>query len=42
MAVVAEPTPAYFAVPELLLLTAVGCFLAARQARKIEINHGAE
>jgi ABC-type transport system involved in multi-copper enzyme maturation permease subunit len=42
LAVLAEPTPAYLAVPGLLLLTAAGLFLAARQARKLEINYGAD
>jgi hypothetical protein len=42
LAVLAEPTPAYLAVPGLLLLTAAGLFVAARQARKLEINYGAE
>ena len=42
LAVLAEPTPAHLAVPGLLLLTAAGLFLAARQVRKLEINYGAE
>jgi hypothetical protein len=42
LAVLAEPTPAYIAVPGLLLLTAAGLFLAARQVRKLEINYGTE
>lgn len=42
LAVLAEPTPAYLAVPGLLLLTAAGLVLAARQVRKLEINYGAE
>lgn len=42
LAVLAEPTPAYLAVPGLLLLTATGLFIAARQVRKLEINYGAE
>ena len=42
LAVLAEPTPAYLAVPGLLLLTAAGLFLASRQVRKLEINYGAE
>jgi ABC-type transport system involved in multi-copper enzyme maturation permease subunit len=42
LAILAEPTPAYLAVPGLLLLTAAGLFLAARQVRKLEINYGAE
>ena len=42
LAVLAEPTPAYLAVPGLLLLTTAGLFLAARQVRKLEINYGAE
>jgi ABC-type transport system involved in multi-copper enzyme maturation permease subunit len=42
LAVLAEPTPAYLAVPGLLLLTAAGLVIAARQARKLEINYGAE
>jgi ABC-type transport system involved in multi-copper enzyme maturation permease subunit len=42
LAVLAEPTPAYLAVPGLLLLTAAGLFVAARQARKLEINYGAD
>jgi hypothetical protein len=42
LAVLAEPTPAYLAVTGLLLLTAAGLFLAARQVRKLEINYGTE
>jgi hypothetical protein len=42
LAVLAEPTPSYLAVTGLLLLTAAGLFLAARQVRKLEINYGTE
>jgi|SRR5579864_4695538 len=42
LAVLANPTPAYLAIPGLLLVTAAGLFLAARQVQKLEINYGAE
>jgi ABC-type transport system involved in multi-copper enzyme maturation permease subunit len=42
LAVLAEPTPAYLAVPGLLLVTLAGLLLAARQVRRLEINYGTE
>ena len=42
LAVLAEPTPAYLAVPGLLLVTAAGLFIAAMKVRKLEINYGTE
>jgi len=42
LAILANPTPAYLAVPGLLLVTAVGLYIAARQVRKLEINYGAD
>ncbi len=40
--VLAEPTPAYLAIPGLLILTAVALFLCARRARRMEILYGGE
>ena len=42
LATLTEPTPAYLAIPGLLLVTFGGLILAARQVRKLEINYGAE
>ncbi|HKW97610.1 MAG TPA: hypothetical protein VJN43_07735 [Bryobacteraceae bacterium] len=42
LAVLANPTPPYLAIPGLLLVTAAGLLLAARKVRKLEINYGAE
>lgn len=42
LAIIAEPTPAYLAVPGLLLVTAMGLLLAARKVRQLEINYGTE
>jgi ABC-type transport system involved in multi-copper enzyme maturation permease subunit len=42
LAVVAEPTPAYLAVPGLLLVTLAGLWFAARKVRGLEINYGTE
>jgi ABC-type transport system involved in multi-copper enzyme maturation permease subunit len=42
LAVLTEPTPAYLAVPGLLLVTAAGLLIAARQVRKLEINYGGD
>ena len=42
LAILTEPTPAYLAIPGLLLVTLAGLVLAARQVRKLEINYGAE
>jgi len=42
LATLTEPTPAYLAIPGLLLVTLGGLILAARQVRKLEINYGAE
>ena len=42
LAVLANPTPAYLAIPGLLLVTLAGLFLAARKVRKLEISYGAE
>jgi hypothetical protein len=42
LTVLTEPTPAYLAVPGLLLLTLAGLILAARKVRRLEINYGTE
>lgn len=42
LAILTQPTPAYLAIPGLLLVTVTGLILAARQVRKLEINYGAE
>jgi ABC-type transport system involved in multi-copper enzyme maturation permease subunit len=42
LAILANPTPAYLAIPGLLLVTLGGLVLAARKVRKLEINYGAE
>jgi len=42
LAIVAQPTPAYLAVPGLLLVTFAGLLLAARKVRRLEINYGTE
>lgn len=42
LAVLANPTPAYLAIPGLLLVTLAGLVLAARKVRKLEISYGAE
>jgi len=40
MEVLAEPTPAYLAIPGLLLLTAVILVLAGVTVRQMEVNYG--
>jgi ABC-type transport system involved in multi-copper enzyme maturation permease subunit len=42
LAILTEPTPAYLAIPGLLLVTLAGLIVAGRQVRKLEINYGAE
>jgi ABC-type transport system involved in multi-copper enzyme maturation permease subunit len=42
LAVLAQPTPAYIAIPGLLLVTFAGLWLAARKVRRLEINYGSE
>ncbi|PYT30344.1 MAG: hypothetical protein DMG57_08850 [Acidobacteria bacterium] len=42
LAINANATPPYLAVPGLLLVTLAGLYLAARKVRKLEINYGAE
>jgi hypothetical protein len=41
-AVLAEPTPAWIAIPSLLIFTAVVLFLAGMQIRRMEINYAGE
>lgn len=41
-AMVAEPTPAYFSIPGLLLMTAAVLALASFQIRRMEIKYGGE
>jgi len=42
LAILTQPTPAYIAVPGLLLVTFAGLWLAARKVRRLEINYGAD
>jgi hypothetical protein len=42
LAVLSEPTPAYLAIPGLLLVTLAGLWLAARRVTKLEVTYGAE
>jgi hypothetical protein len=42
LTILTEPTPAYLAVPGLLLVTLAGLLLAARKVRRLEINYGTE
>jgi len=42
LAITANGTPPYLAVPGLLLVTLAGLYIAARKVRKLEINYGAE
>ncbi len=41
-AVIAEPTPAWIAVPSLVLVTALVLFIASRRISRMEINYGGE
>jgi ABC-type transport system involved in multi-copper enzyme maturation permease subunit len=41
-AITADPTPAYFAIPGLVLLVAVVIYLAATRIRRMEIRYGTE
>jgi len=41
-AVVAEPTPAWIAVPSLILVTILVLFIASQRIRRMEINYGSE
>jgi len=40
--ILSEPTPAYLAIPGLLVVTFAGLWLASRQVRKLEISYGAD
>jgi len=42
LTILTTPTPAYLAVPGLLLVTLAGLLLAARKVRRLEINYGTE
>jgi ABC-type transport system involved in multi-copper enzyme maturation permease subunit len=42
LAILGEPTPAYLAVPGLLIVALVSFWLASRKVRRLEINYGAE
>jgi ABC-type transport system involved in multi-copper enzyme maturation permease subunit len=42
LAVLTQPTPAYLAIPGLLLVTVASLYLAARRVRTLEISYGAE
>lgn len=42
LAILGEPTPAYLAVPGLLIVACVCLWLAGRKVRQLEINYGAE
>jgi hypothetical protein len=41
-AVVAEPTPAWIAVPSLIIVTALVLFVASYRIRRMEIRYGGE
>jgi ABC-type transport system involved in multi-copper enzyme maturation permease subunit len=41
-AVVAEPTPAWIAIPSLIVVTTLVLLLAGRRIRRMEINYGSE
>jgi ABC-type transport system involved in multi-copper enzyme maturation permease subunit len=41
-AVIAEPTPAWIAVPSLIVVTAIVLILASRRIRRMEISYGSE
>jgi len=41
-AVVAEPTPAWIAIPSLIVVTAIVLFLAGRRIRRMEISYGSD
>ena len=41
-AVVAEPTPAWIAIPSLIIVTALVLFIAGHRIRHMEINYGGE
>ena len=42
LAVIAEPTPAWIAIPSMLLVTLVVLVLAAQRTRRMEIRYGSE
>ncbi|HKR13411.1 MAG TPA: hypothetical protein VJT15_15210 [Pyrinomonadaceae bacterium] len=42
LAVVAEPTPAYIAIPSMLVVTLLVLFLAAHKTRRMEIRYGSD
>jgi hypothetical protein len=42
LAVVAEPTPAYIAIPSMLVVTALVLVLAAHRTRRMEIRYGSD
>jgi hypothetical protein len=41
-AVTADPTPAYIAIPDVLLVTTAVIYLAAARIRRMEIRYGTE
>lgn len=41
-AVVAEPTPAWIAIPSLIVVTALVLLLAGRRIRRMEISYGSD
>jgi hypothetical protein len=41
-AVIAEPTPAWIAVPSLIVVTVIVLILASRRIRRMEISYGSE
>jgi hypothetical protein len=41
-AVVAEPTPAWIAIPSLILVTILVLFIASQRIRRMEIRYGSE
>jgi len=40
--VVAEPTPAWIAIPRLIVVTAIVLFLAGLRIRRMEISYGSD
>jgi uncharacterized membrane protein len=41
-AVIAEPTPAWIAVPNLIVVTALVLILASRRIRRMEVRYGTD
>jgi len=41
-AVVAEPTPAWLAIPSLIVVTGIVLIVAGRRIRRLEISYGSD